>query len=49
MEYKAIVCLMVLADVDVNACIKKEVKILFIKRITFLSFSFSLNDANEFL
>ena len=55
MEYKAIVCILVLADVDVNACIKKAVKILFMEQIVticlmlFLFFSLPLNDAIDFL
>ena len=55
-EYKATVCILVLADVDVNACIKMPVyKILFMKQIVticlmfFLFFSFSVNDAIDFL
>ena len=55
-EYKNIVCILVLAVVDLNACIKKAVKILFMKQIVtiylmlfFLFFSFSLIDAIDFL
>ena len=45
-----------LADVDVNACIKKssenfvhEVNCNYLPDVTFLFFSFSLNDAIDFL
>ena len=55
-EYEATVCILVLEDIDVNACIKKAVKILLMKRIVticlmllFYFFSFSLNDAIDLL
>ena len=32
-EYKAIVCILVLTGADVIACIKKAVKILFMKQV----------------
>ena len=54
MEYKAIVCILVLADVDVNACIKKEnfvheANCNYLPYVAFLFFSFLLNDAIDFL
>ena len=56
MKYKAIVSILVLADVYVNACIKKAVKVLFMKRtvticllLLFLFCSFSLIDAIDSL
>ena len=55
-EYKAIVCILVLSEVDVNVCLKKAVKILFMKRIVticlmllFYFFRFSMNNAIDFL
>ena len=56
MKYKTIVYILLFADVHVNACIKKTVKILFMKRIVsiclmllFYFLAFSLNDAIDFL
>ena len=56
MDYKTIVCILVLADVDVNACIKKssenfvhEANCNYLPDVTFLFFSFPLNDAIDFL
>ena len=56
MQYRAIVCILVLPDVNVNTCIKKAVKILFMKRFVnifpmslFCFFNFLLNDAIDFL
>ena len=55
MEYKGIVCILVLGDVDVNACIKKtenfvhEANCNYLPDVTFLFLSFSPNDAVDFL
>ena len=56
MKYNAIVYILVLADFDVNACIKKssenfvhEANCNYLPDVTFLFFSFSLNDAIDFL
>ena len=55
MKYNAIVYILVLADFDVNACIKKssenfvhEANCNYLPDVTFLFFSFSLNDAIGF-
>ena len=55
-EYKAIVCILVLADVHLNACLKKssenfvhEAICNYLPDVTFLFSSFSLNDAIDFL
>ena len=46
-EYKTIVCIFVLADVDVNACLKKAVKTLFMKRIVTYSETDIGSDASD--
>ena len=54
-EYKTIICILVLADVDVNACIKSsenfvhEANCNYLPDVTFLFYSFSLNDGIDFL